>query len=201
MKHTFRLLGLCALFAAAAPAVAQTPGDMPAGTSPAYLPYANDGYAGINLGKPDYRMTCGAAGFRCDEPDVSYHLYAGGMFNDWAGLEFGYLHLGEADRQGGKTRAYGLNASLVARVPLGHRFDAFGKLGAVYGRTRISANPLSGERTGRASGWGLTWGVGIGVDLTENWAMVVQWDRYQMEFAGRGDENIDTASIGLQYHF
>jgi len=186
---------LCAAMMGVAPALAQ--GSI---GNPSWVPYTRNGYVGLNVGKPEYNLPC-SAGFSCDDPDASFHLYTGGNFNEWLGAEVGYLYLGKADRQGGTTRGHGLNLSLVGSVPVGQSFKVFGKVGTTWGRTTVSANPLSGEPTGDENGFGMSYGAGVQFDIGNAWALVAQWDRNRMKFAGRGREDIDTAGVGLKYKF
>lgn len=77
-----RTIGLAAVALAAASAVhAQTAGY-------SVLPWTQQGHVGLNVGKPDYSNSCGA-GPSCDDADAALHLYTGGMFNRWLGLEAG----------------------------------------------------------------------------------------------------------------
>ena len=57
------------------------------------------------------------------------------MVGNYWGVEIGYLDLGRIAREGGKTRAQGLNLSLVGKAPLASSFGVFGRLGTTYGRT------------------------------------------------------------------
>lgn len=69
-------------------------------------------------GKPAYHNgSC--AGTTCDDPNVGWHLYTGGKFDQWFGMALGNLDMGRADRAGGRTRARGLDLSPVGRAPLG----------------------------------------------------------------------------------
>ena len=187
-------LPVCVATLALAPAAAQTT------SNPSWVPYTTKGYVGLNLGWPEYKLPCGGS-FPCDDPNLSYHLYTGGSYNDWIGVEFGYLYMGKADRQGGTTRAHGLNLSLVGSVPISQAFKVFGKLGTTYGRTSVSADPASGEPVGDEDGFGWSAGFGAQYDITPQWAAVAQWDRHQMRFAGRGREDVDAGSIGVKFNF
>lgn len=166
-----------------------------------FLPYTTDGYAGLNIGRPEYDLGCGAGGFACDDPNTSFHIYTGGIVNDWFGAEVGYLHFGRADRQGGKTRGHGLNLSLVGNIPIVDMFRVFGKVGTTYGRTEVTTSPLSLEPNGSDSGFNLSYGVGVGWDFTNNLGAVLQWERHRMDFAGRGRQNIDNTSLGVVFRF
>jgi opacity protein-like surface antigen len=186
---------LCAAVFAATPAMAQT-----SSSGASFVPYTSSGYVGLNIGKPDYKLPC-TVGFNCDDPNTSFHIYTGGSMNQWLGAEVGYLYLGRSDRQGGTTRGQGLNLSLVGTVPVAQSVKLFGKIGATWGRTTVSANPLSGEPTGDKNSLGPSYGLGAQYDISNSWAAVLQWDRNSMKFAGRGREDIDATSLGIKYKF
>ncbi len=169
-------------------------------SSTSVLPYTQQGYIGVNLGTADYSTPCSGSLFSCDNPDVALNLYTGGMFNQWLGVEFGYVNTGSGDRAGGRTKAQGVNASLVARVPVGP-VHLFAKGGTTYGRTRVTADPLSLVPTGKASGWGGSYGGGVGYDFGTNSTVVAEWNRTEYRFAGVGRKPVETTSIGYVWRF
>ena len=192
-KHRLRTIGIATLAFAAAGAVhAQS-------SSYSVLPWTQQGYVGLNIGKSDYNTPCGF-GPGCDEADAAFHVYTGGMFSQWLGVEVGYLNMGNADRAGGRTRAHGVNASLVGRVPVGP-VNLFAKGGATYGRTEVSADLLSGVSTGKDSGFGPSWGAGVGYDFGRNSTVVLEYARHQFHFVGVGRDSVETASIGYVHRF
>jgi OmpA-OmpF porin, OOP family len=164
------------------------------------IPYSTGGYVGVNIGTPDYNNAC-ATGFRCSNNTTAYKLYTGGMFNEYVGAELGYVNMGRAHRAGGRTEAHGINLSVVGRVPLGG-FNLFGKVGTTYGRTEVSASPLAvTTSTGKEKGWGGSYGVGVGFDLTPASAIVLEWERHDFRFSGTGKQNIDTTMLGYVHRF
>lgn len=183
-----------ALFAVA-PVLAQS-----ASSGPSLVPYTSAGYVGLNIGLPEYELPC-TPGFVCDDPDASLHVYTGGSYNELFGFEFGYLYLGKADRQGGTTRGHGLNLSLVGSFALAQSFRVFGKVGATYGRTTVSANAATNEPVGDEDGFGWSYGLGASYQLTPQWSLLAQWDRHEMKFAGRGRQDIDALSVGVKFGF
>ncbi len=197
---------LSLLLAAALPAHAQSSGSgMRASASASnhgysILPYTRSGYVGINLGKPEWSQGC-VTGFGCGDADVVGSIYTGGLINDVIGAELGYINAGPADRNGGRTRAQGVNLSLVARVPVGG-FNAYAKLGALYGQTRVSAAFASGVATGRETGWGASYALGAGYDFTPQMGVVLEWSRHEFRFPGAGGkQDLDSVSLGLVRRF
>lgn len=164
------------------------------------LPWTQQGYVGLNVGKPELRNDCGLGGFTCDDADASFHIYTGGMFNQWLGLEVGYLNFGRAERAGGRTRAHGLNLSVVGRVPVGP-VNLFAKAGGTYARTEVTADPLSGVPTGKADGWGGAYGGGVGYDFGRNSSVVLEYTRQDFQFPGVGRKAANATSLGYVYRF
>lgn len=169
--------------------------------SQSWLPYTKRGYVGINLGQGDYDLSCGNGVFGCDNTsDLAGKIYTGGWFNDFLGLELGFIDMGKGDRGGGDTRARGVNLSLVGRLPI-QMANVFAKAGTTYGRTRVSTSPLSGLANGKDNGFGLSYGAGIGFDVTKTSSVVLEWERHEFNFAGLGRENVDATTIGYVHRF
>ena len=165
-----------------------------------WIPYTQSGYIGLSAGRSDFGGGCGAIALRCDDRDTMGKITLGGYFSPYLGAEVAYADMGSADRAGGSTDARALQLNLIGRAPLNEQFSVIGKLGANYGRTRVSALPGTGVTTGRESGWGPTVGVGLQWNFTPQWSAVLEWERARYHFAG-GRDNVDATSIGLRYHF
>jgi OOP family OmpA-OmpF porin len=193
--HRWSSLGALALASSAALAQTGTSYDLRGG----WLPSTAQPYAGFNLGSSRYRLDCGPAG--CDQPDLAGQAYVGAMFNRFLGAEIGYLHMGEAGRGGGDTRAQGFNLSLVGRAPIGWGLGVVGRVGTTWGRTRVDAPPGGGIATGRASGWGPSYGLGVDWAFTDKWSAVLDWQRHRFDFAGDDNAWVRSTSVGLKYRF
>jgi OOP family OmpA-OmpF porin len=164
------------------------------------LPYTASGWVGLSVGRASYDTACGA-GPTCDDPDLSFKVYTGGMFTPYLGVELGYLNFGEADRAGGSTSAQGLNLGFVGRVPVSASLGVFAKVGATWARTEVTADALSGVGGGKDTGWGLSYGFGASADLTTRVTAVLEWERHDLPFADQGRQSVDNASLGLLYRF
>lgn len=149
------------------------------GGSSWYAP-AGGRYMGFNAGRADFPGTG-----RGD----AYSLYAGGMWGQNFGMEFGANDFGRSDDR----KAYGFNLSAVGRVPLTPAFSLFGKLGGLYSRTENAANV-------KDSGWGETYGVGVDFNFTQSLSAVLAYDRSRVKFAG-DKEHINVTSVGLKYRY
>lgn len=154
---------------------------------------------GLNVGRSDFQAPCGNV-FSCDDSDRYWALYGRAMANDFWGSEVAFVDMGQMERAGGTTRARGLNVSLVGRVPIAQSLGAFGKVGAMYGRTRTSTAAGADIAGGNENGFGLTVGAGLSWDFSPRVSAVLEWDRYNFRFQG-GRDAVNTASLGLQYRY
>ncbi|MDE2598438.1 MAG: porin family protein [Rhodocyclaceae bacterium] len=193
-RHLIKYLSLTAMLAPLAGFAQTAPNNQAQGKS--WLPYTYNGYWGVNLGAPDYEKHC-AAGFGCNDPDVGGKIYIGGQFNQWLGAEIGYINVGKFDRNGGDTTAQGVNISLVGTVPVNNVFSVFGKVGTTYGWTKTEGAIAP---TGKKDDFGLSYGAGLGFNLSPQTQLLVEWDRHNFKFVDdRAD--VDMYSVGLKVRF
>ena len=208
--HGLRTASLACALAVAGAACAQGVGDtLPDDTrtsgatgargSSGWAPGGGRTAIGLNVGRSNFHAPCGTV-YACDDSDRYWTLYGRTMVTDYWGSEVAYLDMGQMDRGGGTTRARGLNVSLIGRVPIAPSFGAFGKLGAMYGRTRTTTAAGADIASGKDNGFGLTLGAGLSWDLTPQVSAVLEWDRYNFHFQG-GRDAVTAASLGLQYRF
>lgn len=158
-------------------------------------------YVGVNAGSSFFDLGSGIGAFNDDDNGSAYSIYGGSYFNPNFGLELGYHDFGKITRAGGESKAYGLNLSLIGRVPVGQSFSITGRVGGTYGRTEVSSAAASGIQAGKESGFGVSYGLGAEYAFTNNLSGVVQYDEHYMKFVGSGRDNVGVASIGLKYRF
>ncbi len=160
------------------------------------------GYVGLNVGGSHYGVSCGGTALVCDDTDTAVRVSVGSMGGNYWGAELGYLDLGKMARAGGRTRAQGLNLSLVGKAPVWQAFSVFGKVGATYGRTEAStAGPATGVAAGTERGLGLSYGAGLSYDFTPRVTATLEWDSNDFKFAGSGRDQVRSTSLGLQYRY
>jgi opacity protein-like surface antigen len=199
MKKSFKLSTALAVAALAMAGGAQAQSTSASGGYSMYAPGAT--YIGLNAGQSNYRLNNGTGAFPADQRKSSYSLYGGGYFSNNFGLELGYTDFDRINRAGGSTKADGFSVSLVGKLPVSPSFNLLGKLGTTYGRTDVSANPASGFASGKATGWGASYGIGAEYAFSSNLSAVLQYDEYRLKFAGSGNDKINTTSLGLRYNF
>jgi opacity protein-like surface antigen len=198
VKKTFKLSIALAAATLAMAGVAQAQSSLSSGYS-MYAPGAT--YIGINAGQSNYRLNNGVGGFASDQRKNAYSIYGGGYFSNNFGVELGYTDFDRINRAGGSTKAEGFSVSLVGKLPLSPSFNLLGKLGTTYGRTDVSSNPASGIASGKEAKWGLSYGIGAEYAFNSSWSGVLQYDEYNMKFAGTGNDRINTTSLGIRYKF
>lgn len=149
-----------------------------------------------------------------DERSAGFKLYGGYRLNRYFAVEGGYFRLGDfgytattvpAGTLTGNMKVQGLNLDLVGIVPLGERFEVFGRVGAAYAQTRdrftgtgavIVTNPNP-----RKNDTNLKLGVGMGYRFSDTLAMRIEAERYRINDAVGNKGDVDMLSVGLVYYF
>ena len=156
-------------------------------------------YLGASGGQSKFRTDCSSL-FACDTKDTGWKVYGGSGVNDVLGVELAYTDFGRIRASGVETEAWAGSISLTAGIPIGDRFKIFAKGGGVYGRTDVKASATSLLSSGDTDGWGYTWGAGAALGLTPTVQVRIDWDRYNLDFAG-GSRDVDMLSAGVQLRF
>ena len=140
-----------------------------------------------------------------DEVTTSFRLFGGYQFNDYFGLEGGYVDFGNVglDIASGigaiaaSASADGFTFAGIANVPIGERFSLHARLGSISWkaktRFRITGTSISNELDGGTDAF---FGLGAGVSLGEHWDLSADYERYHLE-----DITPGIFSLGLRYRF
>ena len=210
-RTTLRVAQLACALALCAPAWAQvatdsapmadtgTAGASAGSSGSLWTPGSGRTVLGLNAGRSNFHAPCGSV-YACDDSGNYWSLYGRSMASDYWGTELAYIDMGHMDRAGGTTRAYGLTVSLVGKVPIAQSLGLFGKVGALYGRTRTSTGAGADIASGRESGFGLSLGAGLSWDFSPTMSAVLEWDHYHFNFQS-GRDPVHATSVGLQYRY
>lgn len=163
-----------------------------------WIPYTSYGYVGANIGR-NYYDGDNCLFHSCDDRSTGFKVYTGSKFSRYFGIELGYFNLGEADRNGGDIKAQGANLGLIGNIPLGDRFNIFGKVGGIYSWTKVESS-FPGVQTGKRDGLGLNYGAGLQFDINKTVAIRADWDRYRLKFVNDRDDS-DLYSVGVVFKF
>ena len=159
------------------------------------------GYIGLNAGKSNFSFGNGTGLFTSDNKDTAYGIYGGTYFTPYFGGELGYTNFGKINRAGGRTKAGGINVSLIGRLPLSPQFNLLGKLGTTYGRTDVSSAFGSGVVSGKETGFGLSYGIGAEYAFTPEVSGVVQYDEHKLKFSGGENNRVSATTAGVRFKF
>ena len=203
MRNTHHLISSLIVTAASLAAVtgAQAQTNTSASGTGFSVAAPGNSYIGLGVGKSDFKLGNGLGIFDSDQGDTSYSVHAGSYFNNNFGVEIGYTDFGGINRAGGRTKADGVNLSLIGKMPLSESFNLLGKLGTTYGRTKVSSAPGSGITAGDETGFGLSYGVGAEYVFNPKWSAALQYDSHDMKFAGDSKERIGVTTLSARYHF
>lgn len=198
MKKSSRVIFSLALAAASLAAVSGAQAQSSMGSD---LYGAGKSYIGLNAGESDFSLGNGTGVFGSERHDTVYNVYVGNYFSNNFGLELGYTDFGRVNRAGGRTKADGINVSLVGKLPLGDSFNLLGKVGTTYGRTEVSSAPGSGVVAGDESAFGWSYGVGAEYNFNPQWSAVLQYDEHDLKYAGDQRDRISAVTLGVRYRF
>jgi opacity protein-like surface antigen len=162
---------------------------------------AGTSYIDLGVGKSDFSLDNGIGIFGSDQGDTSYTLRAGRYFGEYWGVELGYTDFGSVNRAGGRTKADGVNISLIGKLPLNQAMSLLGKIGSTYTRTDVSSNPASGIVAGSETDYGLSYGIGVAYVFTPKWAATLQYESQDVKFAGNRDERVGNTTLSARYLF
>lgn len=157
-----------------------------------------------------------------DDNDTGYKLQFGYKFTpNWA-LEVGYVDLGKIDYRAGftdsavpggagsastETKASGWNIAGVGTYPIDNQFSVFGKLGFIDAKVEqsaaITAVGGSGAASVSATEWKAHWGIGAAYNMTKNWGLRAEWERFNKlgDNDTTGENDVDLLSIGAVFNF
>jgi OOP family OmpA-OmpF porin len=174
-------------------------------------------YLGVSVGQTQVDDVCDGV-TSCDDTDTGFKIFGGYQFNQYFGVEGGYVDLGKASATGSgadpllgtfsgtaELETWGAFASAVATIPIGQYFGIFGKVGGAYTDSEATLTGTSstlGAGTVSASdeGFNLTYGVGAKINVSQGLSIRVEWERFQ-EVGGDFEVDVDLISAGISYKF
>lgn len=173
-----------------------------------------NGYLFGNVGQADYDFGSYFKPFvgSVDEKDTAFKVGAGVQLNQYVGVEFQYVDLGEATyKERNPTfqetiEVSGYGANLVGTLPL-NRFKLYGKLGYHQLEADYKAKDAFDSASSSNKDWITSYAVGATFVITPQFEVALEYERYNdVEYrdlvAGRKVEaDIDLASVGLRYNF
>ena len=165
----------------------------------ACLPAAAQGEAYIGASYLDTSGEFETSVGNFDDDDSGWKIFAGYMISPNVAAEISYYDLGNySDTDGFSSFSADVNAyDLAIRgiLPLGERFELFGKLG--YSIVDIDTS-LSGPivtASAEATDWEFIYGVGVGLKLGPQFGLRAEYEGWDT------DGELDALSIGAYFRF
>ena len=178
---------------------------------------ANVGYSKADVGDPELPAPFTYSSTNRDESDTGAKVFAGYRFTRHLALEAGYTRLGKFSHSGTATpgggtsfvevKMDGWNVDLVGILPLQNNFSIFGRIGAFFSESRLTASataPLVVTRTNaKERETNLKVGAGVQYDFTPAFGLRAEWERYANvgKSTTSGELDVDLFSLGLLYRF
>lgn len=146
-------------------------------------------YLGASVGATELQESCDTA--HCVEGDQAWKLYAGYQMNHELSLEGGYVHLGQFQQDANQmSEIKGIEASLVAHMPVHEQIDLFAKAGVFKWESDIVHFHDKYHRDDLDP----MLGVGVDYHLSDNVNLRGEWDSYRSIAL---DENGTSSDISL----
>jgi OmpA-OmpF porin, OOP family len=148
-----------------------------------------------------------------DDNDIGYKIFGGYRFHPYIAAEIGYVQLGtvsfDSTVAGGHVSAdlksYGLTLAAVGILPVNDRFEAFGKLGGYWNRSKAEADYTLGGVTAGASdattNMDLFLGIGATFYITQSVGIRAEWEWFSDvgDADVKGDVNMLSASVQFRW--
>jgi OmpA-OmpF porin, OOP family len=168
---------------------------------PAAAVQAQDGgiYLGGALGQSRFTEWCDIPLASCKDTDTAWKVLGGYRFNRYLAAEATYVDWGEATASNSagaqalaRQQSYGLAA--VGTLPLGERFELFGKAGFLMTEQETETRNVASPRTVNRDESELHYGLGAKYAFTKNWALRGEWENTDKL-------KVELLSIGVEYRF
>jgi OOP family OmpA-OmpF porin len=216
MKN-FRLLQLAALATLAGAGAVPSAALAAENTAP---------YVGVSVGRStaqinEQRLVGGLLGpsttlatISSDDRDTNYRVFAGYPFNRILGIELGLFRLGSfsyaattapAGAVDGRVAVKGVDIDLVATLPLSERWDALGRVGAQFARSRHSyagsgaLSAVNGSTSRRKTE--AKFGVGLQYAFSPGFLMRAEAERYRISDGADDRGHVNVVSVSAVFPF
>lgn len=142
-----------------------------------------------------------------DDQD-SYQIILGGDFNPYFGIEGSFIDFGNYGGNLAKADTDGFTLAAKFSLPLTDFISLHARGGQLWWNTDYSVLGFKNS----ADGEELFWGLGASFYLTDNFAITLDYNRYNVEFTDdevgllaadslRADTDLDQAAAGIQFTF
>lgn len=153
---------------------------------------------GASIGSASVEADISVAGIDFDGSDLAWKAYGRYMFNDYWGLEVGYVDFGNPDDSfqalSAQVELNGFDAFVLGSLPLSDSFDLFGKAGVLQWDGEIS---VPGLGTADADGTDLALGFGGQFNASDRLSILSEVEWFDVSDA----ESVWMISVGFALGF
>jgi len=150
----------------------------------------NPYYFGGSIGPAEGSGYCSGA-TSCENKDTAWKLFGGYKLSDRLSAEGSYVTLGDLHKAGENSDVSVIAVHAVTSMPVAEQFEVFGKLGAM----RWKSSNTDGSR----DGFGLAYGFGAKMHLSETTNLRAEWEKYpSIETSAAEKTDINMLSVGVE---
>jgi len=155
---------------------------------------ANKTYFGGSIGPSDADSYCTGA-TECEDTDTAWKVFGGYKITERLSAEASYVNLGDVHKTSGGTvqnsDVSAFTATAIGSIPINDQFDIFGKVGAM----RWDSDNTAGSE----SGFGMTYGVGARMNISEKTKLRAEWEKLpDIETAPGEETDVNMLSVGVE---
>lgn len=175
---------------------------------------ADNGYIGFNAGRAEQKLNAYEDDFSLKDNAIGYKLYGGYEFNQYFGVQGGYVDMGKAKGSYDdgvvngtlNSKIKSLYIAAIASLPVNQQFSLFGKLGVSRNRVKLTDNWVEAgvadsDSVSRTRTTPLI-GVGAEYKFTKHLAAVAEYEDFGKVLKEEGGHlKARMFSVGLHYHF
>jgi OmpA-OmpF porin, OOP family len=162
-------------------------------------------YVGAAFGQSKVLDFCEGVpgGIACEDTDTAFKLLFGYQINRNFAAEFAYVDFGESSISAGgafaRITSTGFELVGIGSIPVAEQFSLYAKLGVYRADSEGRSNVIAGVDD---SNTGMTFGFGGRFDVTPQFGIRLEWQRYA-DVGGDniGEADVDVISIGATYRF
>jgi OOP family OmpA-OmpF porin len=166
----------------------------------------NGFYVGATVGQATAKDWCnglGGTGASCDDSANAWKIFGGYQINRNFAAELGYANLGKVTASLGsltdEAKATAWELSAIGAWPIADRFAVFGRLGAYRAELKEDTN-FAGNFSNTNTD--LTYGFGVRYEVTANFGLRAEWQRYSKVGGGDLDKSdVDVLGITALWNF
>jgi len=172
-----------------------------------FAAHAEGGYIGADVGHADVKVSSDYYG-STTKGHTAYKLYGGYDFNQYFGLEAGYVDFGKIDMgyidESLQAKSQAIYFAAVGTLPLNDQFSLYAKAGISANRVKVDWSFYDGSGSGSytKNNTSALLGLGAAYHFSKNLSVVAEYDDFgKIEKEDGAHAKANIASLGIRYNF